>query len=766
MQKLPILALKDMTMFPKIMLPLSVGRDFSKKAISLSELDYSSELIVAIQEDASNNNPTTVNDIKRIGVHCKILKNESYNKGESHKLLISGIDRVLIKSISIDKGSLFCEYEKIDELVLDSSVESNRALYDLFIKDLIYIIDKGFVSENLINLKDLSNPISTCYLFLSIATKGLESQKFLEINNAYALVQTAYKEVLKQKEYFDLKIKILEQAKGNMSKNQKEYFLKEQMKAIRKELGEDGESDVDSYIAKLANIKDTITKVNHDEILKNIKKLKNSTMESYEVSTTKNYLDYVFDLPWNKSTPELIDISNAKKCLDEDHYDMVKIKERILEYLSVKKLNPKSKAPIICFVGSPGTGKTSLAKSIARAIGRECVRISLGGVKDESEIRGHRKTYVGSMPGKIMQGMKQAGTINPVFVLDELDKLSHDFRGDPSSALLEVLDPEQNNTFKDHYINLEYDLSKVMFIATANNLETVPAPLKDRMEIIDVSGYCEEEKIEIAKRFIIPKKTKESGLSIKDLAFSDDSIREIIRSYTREFGVRELERQIAKICRKVAKIKAENKLIRKVSLNKKKVSTYLGVPTNSYIDDNKNGVGIVTGLAWTPFGGELLKLETILMEGAGETILTGRLGEVMQESAKIAQSLIRSNAKKWKIDKKIIDSNRVHIHAPSGSVQKEGPSAGVALVSSLVSLYTSKRIKDSIAMTGEITLTGKVLPVGGIKEKVLAAIRARVNTIILPQENKKDFDSYIEILGDRINVEYVSNISEVLKLIF
>jgi ATP-dependent Lon protease len=563
-----------------------------------------------------------------------------------------------------------------------------------------------------------------------------------------------------------MKASIVEDAKESMTQSQKEYFLKEQMKAIKKELGEDKENDLDAYILKFEKIEKLLTKDAREEILKNIKKLKNSMSESYESTITRNYLDYIFELPFSESSNDNLDISLAKEVLDSEHCHLADVKERILEFLSIKKLNPDSKGTIICFHGPPGVGKTSFAKSIAIALDRKCVRIALGGIKDESEIRGHRKTYVGAMPGKIMQGMKQAGVVNPVFVLDEIDKLSSDFRGDPSSALLEVLDPEQNNTFKDHYMNIEYDLSKVMFIATANNVDTIPPALRDRMELINISGYCEDEKIEIAKRFIIPKRVKEGGLRDKDVSFSKPILQDIIRQYTKEFGVRELERQVAKIVRKVSKKKAEDKLTKPITLTKQNLKSYLGPDKFSDIEDNKNGVGVVTGLAWTPYGGEILKLECILIEEVGETILTGRLGEVMQESAKIAVSVIKNNSKKLKVDPEIFKKNRIHIHAPAGAIPKDGPSAGVSLLSSMVSLLTNQKIKDSIAMTGEITLTGKVLPVGGIREKVLAAIRSGIKLVILPKDCKGDFDNIPEHLSSKIEVKYVSSVFEIFKEIF
>lgn len=766
MMRLPMLPVKDLVVFPHLYLPIAVGREISKKAVYKAIHDYNSEIIVILQKDSRNETPSKKEDLSSIGVLCKIIKFDHLAKNSSQKLLVQGIQRVRLRNVIEDKEFMVGDFTFVDNLKLDLAIAKNKILYDTLIKDLVDIIEKGFVSEALIPVKELENPIATCYLLLSITQKALENQAMLESDNAYDIVNQAYKEILKQKNFIEMKEDIVEKAKESMTKNQKEYFLKEQMRAIKKELGDDQDSESDIYTKKFAEIEKYMSKSAKEEVQKILKKVKTTLSESQEMSVLKGYLDYVFELPWSKKTADNIDILFAKEILDSDHYGLLDVKERILEFLSVKKLNEKSKAPIICFAGPPGTGKTSIAKSIATAMGRESIRIALGGIKDEAEVRGHRRTYVGSMPGRIIQGMRQAGVNNPVFILDEIDKLSSDFRGDPSSALLEVLDPEQNNTFKDHYLNIEFDLSRVLFIATANNLETIPAALRDRLEIIKISGYCEEEKIEIAKRFILPKKIFDSGLREKEVKFSDVILKDIIRHYTKEFGVREMERQVARICRKVAKKKAEGSLKKGINLTKESVRKLLGPEIFSSLEDNKNGIGLVTGLAWTPYGGEILKLETMLIKEKGEAILTGRLGEVMVESAKLGVSLIKINANKWGIDPTLLENNRLHIHAPAGAIPKDGPSAGVALVASMVSLLKNKKIRDSIAMTGEVTLTGKVLPVGGIKEKVLAAIRSGIKLVILPMDNKGDFESASELLAGKISVKYVSNISEVLKEIF
>jgi ATP-dependent Lon protease len=768
-KKLPLLPVKDLVAFPNIFTPIFVGRDLSKNAVNASTQDYSGEIIVIQQKDKNLENPSYLSDFYLTGVVCKIVRYDKSSVSQNtYKLLVQGLKRIKLKNVTSSKENLLeATYDVLPEVDYDitKSVE-NKSFYETLVKDLVYIIEKGFVSDGLIPVKELRNPIATCYLLLYITKDATENQKILECNDGKEIIKKTYEEIVKQKSQIEVKESIAEQAKENMTKSQKEYFLKEQMRAIKKELGEDNESDIDSYNKKFKEIEKYLSDSNKKEIQKNLKKLKNATSESYEISVIKNYLDYVFELPWGTESEEKLDITNAQVLLNKKHSYLDEVKERILEFLSVRKLNSDSKAPIICFQGPPGVGKTSFAQTIAESIGRESVRISLGGVRDESEIRGHRKTYVGAMPGKIIQGIRQAGTKNPVFILDEIDKLSNDFRGDPSSALLEVLDPEQNNTFKDHYINLEFDLSKVMFIATSNSIESIPGPLRDRLEIIKVPGYCEEEKVEIAKSFLVPKKVKEGGLRDKDVSFSSTAIRDIIRFYTKEFGVRELDRQIFKVVRKIAKKKAAGNLKTTAQVTNKNLKEYLGSPIFSSIEDNKNGLGVVTGLAWTPYGGAILKLESILLEEPGDIILTGSLGEVMKESAKIGFSVIKSNAKKWGISSDVLNKKRVHLHFPDGATPKDGPSAGIALVSSIVSLLANKKIKNSIAMTGEVSLTGKVWPVGGIREKVLAAVRSGINLVIMPKDNKKDFEAIPSDLTKQIEVKYVSHVSEVIEEIF
>jgi len=763
-KKMPVLATRDMVIFPHVHIPIHIGRKVSKRSV-FEALNKDSEIILILQKDPDVEDPKSMDDVYDVGTVCKVIKFEPIAGKDTYKLIISGQSRVRLKTLEKNGDFLEGEYEALENVAIDLENTHNKAMIDLFISELVYIIDRGFAFDALLNINDVNKPIVVSYLFLSKTKKSDFCQKILESTDSKWILEEAYKEVQTQRTIIDLKDKIAEKTKEQMSKSQKEYALKEQLKAIRRELGEDKESEVEEYERKLAKIKPYISEITHDEINKRIKKIEKSGGESAELSVTKSYLDIVFDLPWNEKTEDNLDMLNVQKILDDDHYDLEDVKDRIIEFLSVRKLNPKSKGPILCFAGPPGTGKTSVAKSIARALGRKIVSVSLGGVRDEAEIRGHRMTYVGAMPGKVINGMKQVKVLNPVFIFDEIDKLSHDFRGDPSSALLEVLDPEQNYMFKDHYLNLEYDLSKVMFIATANNVETIPPALKDRMEIIHLTGYCEEEKIEIAKRFLIKKQKTEKGLYDKEVSINVHALRAAIRNYTREFGVRDLDRQIDKICRKVARKKAEGKLDKTINVTDKNIEEFLGVSKYDTQTDNKNGIGLVTGLAWTPYGGEILKLEASMLENKGAPILTGRLGEVMKESATIALSLIKTNCKKWKIPKNVLD-NIIHIHAPAGAVPKDGPSAGIALVGSLVSLLRQKKVKDSLAMTGEITLLGKVLPVGGVKEKILAAIRSDIKMVILPADNKKDFEDIAEHLRKKITVEYVSNVNDILKLIF
>jgi len=549
-----------------------------------------------------------------------------------------------------------------------------------------------------------------------------------------------------------------------MDKAQKDFFLREQMKAIKKELGEAGEEAEEFEELRQALAKAGMPKDVRLEADKQLKRLESMHPDSSEATVIRTYLDWMVELPWKKMSRDRIDIPEAKRILDEDHYDLEKVKERILEYLSVRKLNPKMKGPILCFVGPPGVGKTSLGRSIARAMGRKFVRMSLGGMRDEAEIRGHRRTYIGSMPGRIIQSIKQAGTRNPVIMLDEIDKVGTDFRGDPSSALLEVLDPEQNFSFQDHYLNVPYDLSKVMFVCTANVLDTIPSALLDRMEVIRLPGYTEAEKIKIARRFILPRQATDNGLTEEEVQLSDAVMAKIVREYTREAGLRNLEREIGSVCRKLARQKAEGQA-GPYKVTAKVLETYLGIPRFRQEEREADlPAGVALGLAWTPYGGEILHIEVSTMPGKGKLTLTGQLGEVMKESAQAALSYARSKAEKLGIDPDFLDKKDIHIHVPAGATPKDGPSAGVTLVTALISALTGTPICNSTAMTGEITLRGRVLPVGGIKEKILAAVSAGMKRVILPAENKKDLQDVPKELRGRIKLQTVERIDEIWPL--
>jgi len=573
----------------------------------------------------------------------------------------------------------------------------------------------------------------------NIGLKLTEAQQLLEIADPVQRLTKVNEFLAKEYEMLSVQAKIQHAAREEMGKNQKEYYLREQMKAIQHELGDnDGKEELEELRKSIeaARMPETVQK----EALKQLGRLERMHGDSGEAGVIRTYLDWLIELPWSKTTRDSHDITRAKKILDEDHCYLDKVKDRILEFLAVRKLNKNMKGPILCFVGPPGVGKTSLGRSVARALNRKFVRISLGGVRDEAEIRGHRRTYLGAMPGRIIQGLKQAGSKNPVFMLDELDKMGYDYKGDPSAALLEVLDPQQNSNFSDHYINHPFDLSNVLFLATANHSDQIPAALYDRMEVINIPGYTEEEKLEIAKRFLVPRQMKENGLKNKQIVFTDEALQEIIAKYTREAGLRNLEREIGNVCRKVARKIAEGNK-RQVKITPATVHTFLGAP--KYLRDDemdKNEIGVVNGLAWTPVGGEVLHIEATTMPGKGGMALTGQLGDVMKESVQAALAYIRSHGDEFHIPAEWFQENEIHVHVPAGAVPKDGPSAGCAMATALVSVLTRIPVKKDVAMTGEISLRGKVLPIGGLKEKILAAVRAGMKTVIIPEQNKKDLE--------------------------
>ena len=759
---LPILPLRNTVLFPGVIIPINIGRDKSLKLIKDS-YRQSALIGVVAQKDTNTENPD-INDLYQIGTVASILKILEMPDGTT-TAIIQGTRRFLLEDILYDdpyhvgKISL-----KKEEGVPENDPEYNaiaESLKDMASKIVKYSShipnEAGFALKNIESMLFLINFISS-----NTDVDYQNKQELLEIDN---LKQRAIKllEILsKQVSLLELKNDIQKKVKMDIDKQQREYFLHQQMKTIQDELGGNPTDEEIKELEELAETKEWNGNV-REIFNKELNKLKRLNPSSPDYSVQSNYLREMLDLPWNHLSEDNLDLEHARQVLDADHFGLEKVKERILEYLAVLKLKADMKSPILCLYGPPGVGKTSLGKSVARALNREFVRMSLGGLHDESEIRGHRKTYIGAMPGRILQSIKKAGTSNPVFILDEIDKVGNDFRGDPQSALLEVLDPEQNGSFHDNFLDIDYDLSKVMFIATANDLSTIAGPLRDRMEIIEVTGYLMEEKREIAKRHLIPKQLENHGITAGHVTIPDEIIDLIIEKYTRESGVRSLDMTIAKIMRHVARKVAMNKKFT-ITLDENKVKEYLGSPIFSREEYQGNELpGVVTGLAWTAAGGEILYIESSYSKGKGHLSLTGNLGEVMKESATLALEYIKSHAKEIGIDEKMFEENDIHVHVPAGAVPKDGPSAGITMVTALVSALTGRKVKKAIAMTGEITLRGKVLPVGGIREKILAAKRAGIKEIILCSENKKDIDDIKKEYLKGLKFHYVDHIKEVLE---
>ena len=759
---LPILPLRNTVLFPGVIIPINIGRDKSLKLIKDS-YRQSALIGVVAQKDTNTENPD-INDLYQIGTVASILKILEMPDGTT-TAIIQGKRRFLLEDILYDdpyhvgKISL-----KKEEGVPENDPEYNaiaESLKDMASKIVKYSShipnEAGFALKNIESMLFLINFISS-----NTDVDYQNKQELLEIDN---LKQRAIKllEILsKQVSLLELKNDIQKKVKMDIDKQQREYFLHQQMKTIQDELGGNPTDEEIKELEELAETKEWNGNV-REIFNKELNKLKRLNPSSPDYSVQSNYLREMLDLPWNHLSEDNLDLEHARQVLDADHFGLEKVKERILEYLAVLKLKADMKSPILCLYGPPGVGKTSLGKSVARALNREFLRMSLGGLHDESEIRGHRKTYIGAMPGRILQSIKKAGTSNPVFILDEIDKVGNDFRGDPQSALLEVLDPEQNGSFHDNFLDIDYDLSKVMFIATANDLSTIAGPLRDRMEIIEVTGYLMEEKREIAKRHLIPKQLENHGITAGHVTIPDEIIDLIIEKYTRESGVRSLDMTIAKIMRHVARKVAMNKKFT-ITLDENKVKEYLGSPIFSREEYQGNELpGVVTGLAWTAVGGEILYIESSYSKGKGHLSLTGNLGEVMKESATLALEYIKSHAKEIGIDEKMFEENDIHVHVPAGAVPKDGPSAGITMVTALVSALTGRKVKKAIAMTGEITLRGKVLPVGGIREKILAAKRAGIKEIILCSENKKDIDDIKKEYLKGLKFHYVDHIKEVLE---
>lgn len=758
---IPVLPLRNTVLFPGVVLPITVGRDKSIKAVN--DAYKADKLIGVVAQKDSNVEDPGVKDIENVGTVARIVKQIKMPDGGT-TIIIQGKNRFRINSIVEEQPYFKAKIEIIPDE--DSPKDEDFAAYVANIKDMaadIIQLSPNIPSEAAIILRNIENPAFLIHFISSNLSADLkEKQELLETNQIRERADKLMKMLQRELQFAELKNKVTTKTKVELDKQQREYFLQQQMKSIKEELGGDVNDRELKEMQKKAEAKNWPVAAK-EMFQKGIEKLERMHPSTPDFSVVYNHLDLMLDLPWQKYTEDKYDLKKAKKILDNDHYGMDKIKERILEYLAVLKLKGDMKSPILCFVGPPGIGKTSLGKSIAGAVARKYVRLSLGGLHDESEIRGHRKTYIGAMPGRILQSIRKVKSSNPVMILDEIDKVGNDFRGDPSSALLEVLDPEQNHTFYDNYLELEYDLSKVLFIATANNIQNIQPALRDRLEIIELSGYAVEEKIEIAKRHLIPKQREAHGLKNTNFIISDKVIEKMIQEYTRESGVRELDRLLASIMRYQAKELVLKEKI-KPSLSIQDIENILGKPKYSNeIYKTANMPGVAVGLAWTYVGGDILFIETSLSDGKGELRLTGNLGNVMKESASTALSYIQSNAKKYGIDPKLFEKKNVHVHVPEGAVPKDGPSAGVTMMTSLVSAFTGKRVKPFLAMTGEITLRGQVLPVGGIKEKVLAAKRAGLKEIILCGQNEKDVEEIDSDFIKGLKFVYVKTMSQVLE---
>lgn len=762
---LPLIPLRDLTIFPHMVIHFDVGRKKSVLALEKSMVD-NQEIFLCSQKDAKIEEPEQ-EDIYSIGTVC-IIKQILKLPGDTIRVLVEGKSRAKLLKYTSKEPSFEVEIEVLsdemlneekEELNLEALKRSVKKSFDEYVK-----LSATIPVETIVSIEDVENygefaDIISSYLIL----EGEQKQELLQAIEPAKRLEKLLIILKNEVEVLKLEKKIGFKVKKNIDKVQKEYYLKEQLKAIREELGEEDEEQKEEKKYKNKIKRSKLPKEVKTKALYELNRLKNLGSYSSEGGNIKTYLDWILDLPWNQKTEDTLDIKNARKILEKEHYGLEEVKDRIIEYLSVKKMSNSLRGPILCLVGPPGVGKTSIAKSIANALNRNFVRMSLGGVTDEAEIRGHRRTYVGAIPGRIIYGMKQAKAKNPLFLLDEIDKMSNNFKGDPADALLEVLDSEQNTTFRDNYLEVDFDLSDVMFITTANSLETIPRPLLDRMEIISVSGYTSEEKFHIAKKYLISKQIKEHNLEENSVTFSDGAIYEIIENYTRESGVRSLERKIATVIRKSVTQMVE-KDTKNQNVTVKLIRKYLG-PDRFTFDkvDKEDKIGVVTGMAWTAYGGDTLPVEAVAMSGNGKLHLTGQLGDVMKESAEAAFSYVRANAKKYGIDSKFYKEKDIHIHVPEGAVPKDGPSAGVTMITAMISALSSKAVKHNVAMTGEITLTGRVLPIGGLKEKSLAAYRAGIDTLIVPKKNEKDIKKIPNSVRHKLNFIMADKIDVVLE---
>lgn len=761
---LPLLPVRDVVIFTDMLLPLFIGRERSIRAVD-EAVAKESFIFLVTQKDSNVESPTP-EDIYSVGTVGRVLRMLKLPDGRV-KALVQGVAKARIVKYLRHRSLYRVKLELIPEIeVEDLNLETEAMMRNVREHSEKILALRGELTSEVSSILDgVTDPGKLADLVASnLRLKIDDSQELIESIDPMERLRKVNDFLTREAELSAMQAKIQSDVKDEISKNQRDYFLREQMRAINRELGES-----DEKAQEIAEYRKRIKKAKmHDEAqkeaLKQLRRLDQMHADAAESSVIRTYLDWLCDLPWRKSTKDMLDIKNAKKVLDKDHYGLDKIKNRILEYLSVRKLNPKSKGPILCFVGPPGVGKTSLGRAIAKAMKRKFIRISLGGIRDEAEIRGHRRTYIGALPGRIIQGLKQAGTVNPVFMMDEIDKLGADFRGDPSSALLEALDPEQNVEFSDHYLNLPFDLSKVMFILTANVTDTIPSALLDRMEVISLSGYTEDEKLAIAEKHLLPRQIQENGLKPRNVTFSSGVIRLIINEYTSEAGLRNLEREIGSVCRKIARRIAEGeKGVFKTT--RSNLARFLGVPKYyPEMDKEDSQVGLSTGLAWTHDGGEVLYIEATLIKGKGELIITGQLGEVMQESARAALSYTRANMDTLGIDENIFENVDIHIHVPAGAIPKDGPSAGIAMATALISALTNQRVDKDVAMTGEITLRGRVLPIGGLKEKSLGALRAGIRTVIIPAKNNKELTELPRNIKRRLKYVTVKNMDEVIPL--
>ena len=764
---IPLLPLRDVVVFPHMIVPLFVGREKSIAALE-SAMKYEKGIFMVAQKNAKKDDPAE-EDIYRVGTIGIIIQLLRLPDG-TVKVLVEGKTRGSIQEYIKNDDFFLVKVADIEDVDDDPNDVRKQALmrsikesFELYLK-----LSKKVHVEMMGTIAAIEDPSKLADVVVTHLNVKLEDkQKIMEIYSIGERLEAIYSLMLSEIEILQVEEKIKRRVKKQMEKTQKDYYLNEQMRAIQKEMGE--KDDFKNEIVELEKrlkqkkLSEEATK----KVRQEIKKLQMMAPMSAEATVVRNYIDWLLDMPWSEVTENKYTLKESENILDEDHYGLKKVKERIIEYLAVQSLVKKNKGPILCLVGPPGVGKTSIAKSVARATNRKFVRISLGGVRDEAEIRGHRRTYIGAMPGKIIQSLKKAGSNNPVFCLDEVDKLSSDFRGDPSSALLEVLDPEQNFAFNDNYLDVDYDLSDILFITTANVLQTIPAPLQDRMEVIRIAGYTEQEKLQIAIKFLLTKETEANGLAVENIEFTKGAVLRVIREYTREAGVRNLEREIASVCRKVAKEIVSNGAKKKIVISSKNIPKYLGVPKFRHGEtEEKSQIGLTTGLAWTEVGGELLVIEASIMEGTGRMVMTGKLGDVMQESVQAALTYIRARAEKFGLAKNFYKKIDIHVHVPEGAIPKDGPSAGIAMATSIASALMKKKVRADMAMTGEITLRGRVLPIGGLKEKILAAHRGNIKMVIIPKDNEKDLADVPHNVQNALKIVFVDHIDEVLDIAF